>query len=516
MTKLLSRILRLRLAFVAMLLPFIGTAQGVHDVFAMYGTTTAQGQRTCAQEFGTYAQLKAARPAFVTVCEAKQMLMTEVLNKQRYEADLQNALWLNETGGGGTNYADGCGQKRIIDARGIQGVFKMTMPLEPRFCKMYFAGDFAYGSTGGTSLVVDHTNWSKVAFPDRSILPCNLWGTPTSGGVGSYAEGLEIHDVMLDGGRSFMASDPTFQSSGIKIRLSGSLCKVENVNCVGFNNSGFVWLGGTPIFAENIRAFYCGQYAVDLQGTSGSSVVLMGVECDDPGVAMFNIDRSGSEFPGGGTITIINAKMEIGHNATQKPAPLAIIREAANVTFIDPRVGLTNVIVPAAFDIQSKGFNASLVVSNFLECGSNAGKFTRMVVTDKQWWSMPGSGNGNSCRPTSFNWTSISGMQCASVAITSGLLTGASASAPPLCVPVPFVMPCDTVADCPPCPACPTCPVCPTCPPPPTELCGNWYKSGSCTTSGQKWLKQCAYMNGNTATKRTISDYLPCSVTTHP
>lgn len=405
-----------------------------------YGTSTDNGTKTAAQTWGTYAAMKAARPKLCAYLESKGVSNAEALKCSRFECDMNEDALVN--------------MRSLVDASDIMGVFNITMPVPAQFQKFLFSGPAAYAGpgwvTGGICLKVDHANWKVQWGTKRNIFPVNDWGQPANAG-GSYAEGFSVQDVQLDGGRSMMPYDPSFESYGVCIRNSGSACAVRNVVANGFNNSGFAWAGGIPIFAENTRSFYNGQYGYHLIGTGLSTGTLIACETDDCGKAMFGIEP-GYGQAGGGNLTITSSKAENGKNGT-RPMQLAYIRGSAGaIQFIGFHAALYNgTTVGSAFDIQGSGSNMTVMVSGFNECGSS-GSFTKLLTTASKSYGMTNTG-GNSCKPISFITNGTSMLAC-----TSAL----SGTTQPDTITNILVVP---VGDDTPCPECPDLPECPPCAP---------------------------------------------------
>ncbi len=386
----------------------------VIDVPAKYGTTTANANLTAQATWGSYAALKAARPAYVGWLEARGVTQAEALKMYRGELDIEEGLWANEQCiPCGQVYTDGCGQRGIVTFK-LPGVFLMTAPLEPKFAKFDFGGTSAYAgsgwATGGTCLKVDVNNWNHRVWPAEIVFACNDWGQPANAG-GNYAEGLEIHGVMIDGGRSLQAYNASVTGYGIAIRNAGSACSVSNVVVNGAATAGFAWAGGIPIFAENTRSFYNGKFGYHFIGTALSTGVLIGCETDDCGSHMFGFEAGYGQM-GGGNITIYSSKAENGKNLVNgavRPMSLAYVRGSAGaIQFIGFKSALyNNVTVPTAFDVQ--GSNTTVTVTGFTECGSQ-GQFTKMLTTASKSYGMTTTG-GNTCRPVSWitNCTTMTG-----------------------------------------------------------------------------------------------------------
>lgn len=403
-----------------------------------YGTSTENGTKTAAQTWGTYAAMKAARPNLCAYLEGKGVSNAEALKCSRFECDMNEDALYN--------------MRSLVDASDIMGVFNVTMPVPAQFQKFMFSGPAAYAGpgwvNGGICLKVDHTNWKAQWATKRNIFPVNDWGQPANAG-GAYAEGFVVQDVMLDGDRSLMPYDPSFESYGIAIRNSGSACAVRNVVANGFNNAGFAWAGGIPIFAENTRSFYNGQYGYAFYGTALSTGYLYGCESDDCKKGMFGFEP-GYGQAGGGNITIVSSKAENGKNGTS-PMPLAYIRGAAGaIQFIGFHAALYNgTTVGSAFDIQGSGLNMTVMVSGFNECGSS-GSFTKLLTTASKSYGMTNTG-GNSCKPISFVTNGTSMLAC-----TSAL----SGTTQPDTITNILIVPTGSDTPCPECPDLPDCPPC--------------------------------------------------------
>lgn len=368
-----------------------------------YGTSTSNGNQTAAQAWGTYANMKVSRPKFCEYLESKGVTQAEALKCSRFETDMNEDALAN--------------LRSLVDASDIMGVFNITMPVPCAFQKFVFSGTAAYAGpgwvTGGICLKVDHTNWNKRVFPGRNIFPVNDWGQPANAG-GNYAEGFVVQDVCLDGGLSLKTYDPTFESYGIAIRNSGSACYVRNVVANGFNNAGFAWAGGIPIFAENTRSFYNGRFGYHFIGTALSTGVLIGCETDDCGQAMFGFEAGYGQL-GGGNLTIYSSKAENGKNLVNgavRPMGLVYARASSGaITFVGFHSALyNNVTVPTAFDIQ--GSNTTVTVTGFNECGSQ-GSFTKLLTTASKSYGMTSTG-GNTCKPIAFQTNCVTMTACSS------------------------------------------------------------------------------------------------------
>ena len=464
-----------------------------------YGTSTENGTKTAAQTWGTYAAMKAARPKLCAYLESKGVSNAEALKSYRLECDVIECMKTDP--------------RAWIEGQDIIGVFLTTMPFEVEFQKFSFGGSAAYTgtgyNTGGTCFKIDHANWKVQWKTARHIFNVNGWGQPTNVG-GAYGEGFIIENVMLDGGRSHMPYDNTFESYGICVRQSGSAGIVGgkpdangsiSIVANGFNTAGFGFAGGIPICLMNTRSFYNGRFGYHFVGTALSTGEMHGLETDDCGEDMYRIEP-GFGQEGGGNLTFYSSKLEVGKNGTE-PMRIATIRgRAGEIQFFGVHAALYNgCTVPTAFDVQGSGSNMKVTVCGFNECGSS-GSFTKLLTTASKSYGMTNTG-GNSCKPISFVTDGTTMKAC-----TSALSGTTQPDTITNILPVLVGDEDDT--------PCPDCPDCPPIPPPPTEIKGPWYKSGYCRNGNQTWKRQVVYFIGNAGKVRYETDVQPCSVTVHP
>lgn len=222
---------------------------------------------------------------------------------------------------GGAWPKDGNTSRAIIDASGIYYI-STQVPLTISMGQYIGAGTGNYtelttanggpGTTGGTRIAIDHAGWLKDIFPARNAIQSASWGDNSFYG---YSESFVVRGFRLEGGMDNKAHDPSFESSGIAIWDSGETSRVEYVFASNFNDAGFHNVRGTPSIFFGCSAFSNRRYGFWLDGSSLSTVALYSPSGDDNGAGdgsygAFIGGGSGYGRPGGGTLTIISAKLE--------------------------------------------------------------------------------------------------------------------------------------------------------------------------------------------------------------
>lgn len=314
MTKMLSRLLRPKLAAAMLLVALMGHAQTYH-LTTVHGVTAFNGDAALSSVHGNATTSRSRMPDLWGWAKAKGWSDAEILSLRHAEAAWHDLFWRGEAG----NY-NSPNPGHAINITVPNGRFGVTFPMP--FAQGRYMGEGSRFSDyngshnyGSTHWYIDHTGWKATRSTDRIILRSANWGV--DGGYGAWVHHYVIEGMHFDGRRrtAWMPAG-TAESAGIAAWDSGEASEIRNCYFSNFERDGILLVRGTPVLITACSMFTTSRFGIAIVGSG--SVTCVSPSGDESGIALIG-SIGGYGRPGSTRLAVFGAKQETSTSAEFRP-----------------------------------------------------------------------------------------------------------------------------------------------------------------------------------------------------